>query len=84
MSTQVLTSERARRAQEARVRRGLARQGQRLWIPRGQRAWTEFGPYAVVDSSSSALVAWGCDLDTLERQLREERFFEHLEAAWNN
>lgn len=63
---------RRRRAQESRVRRALAHQGERLWIPRGRYQW-EYGPYAVVDVERNMIVAWGCDLDDLERELRAER-----------
>jgi hypothetical protein len=69
--TQVQSDEeRRRRAQESRVRRALARRGERLWKPRSRYQW-EYGPYAVVDVARNEIVAWGCDLDELERELRD-------------
>lgn len=69
MTTPPRTEERVRRAQESRVRRALARQGEKLWIPRGRWA-DQYGPYAVVEARTNVLIAWGCDLDELERELR--------------
>jgi len=57
-----MTNEQTR---EARVRRQLARNGERLWKPRGRHE-AEYGPYAVIDLSTNAVMARGCTLDDLE------------------
>jgi hypothetical protein len=55
-------------AREARIRRALARDGQRLWTPRGRHA-AEYGPYAVIDNATNTIGSHGQTLDTLEAQL---------------
>lgn len=59
------------KAREARLRRRLARRGERLWIPRGNAAY-EYGPYAVVDISRNTIESWGCTLEGIEGWFAEE------------
>ncbi len=56
-------------ARVARVRRRrLARNGERLWIPRG-RYESQYGPYAVVDLHTNAVIQYGATLEDVERDL---------------
>jgi hypothetical protein len=55
-------------AKERRVRRALARNGQRLWKISSRSSYSaEYGPCAIVDLQRNALVEWGWDLDELDR-----------------
>jgi hypothetical protein len=56
-------------ARESRIRRILARRGDRLWIPRSGRSQAEFGPYAILDRHTGNVTAWKCTLDGLEADL---------------
>lgn len=55
-------------ALEARIRRRLRREGERLCKTRGQRALLDLGEYYVVDYNN-IIVAWHCDLERLGREL---------------
>jgi hypothetical protein len=57
-------------AREGRIRRRLARDGQRLWKVRSDSRWSaEFGPCAVVDIAGNWVGQRGITLDDLEQQL---------------
>ncbi len=59
-------------ARESRVRRALARQGQRLWkVRRGRDQW-EYGPYATIDASTTAIVLRGVTLEDIEAGVSAE------------
>jgi len=56
-------------ALRSRVRRRLARDGERLVTPRaGTRAATDYGPHFIVDERN-IMQAWCCDLESLAREL---------------
>lgn len=55
-------------AKEQRIRRALAREGQRLCIPRSEAVWQSLGIH-VVEDNSNTVIAWQCDLDQLASEL---------------
>ena len=55
---------------EQRLRRELAAEGFRLWKVREDSPhFSEYSPYAVVDNSTSAVLASGCTLTNVRRWL---------------
>ena len=56
-------------ALESRIRRQLAKNGQRLVKPRSEQGRQQLGDAYVVDSSTNAVVASNCDLDDLAAEL---------------
>ena len=55
-------------ALESRIRRQLAKNGQRLVKPRSEQGRQQLGHH-VVDVSTNAVVASNCDLDDLAAEL---------------
>ena len=56
-------------ALESRIRRQLAKAGQRLVKPRSERDRQQLGDAYVVDSSTNTVVASSCDLTALAAEL---------------
>lgn len=59
------------KSRESRVRRRLARDGYRLWVPRG-RHQAEFGPYAIVENDRNLIGPRGLSLDATEEWANAE------------
>lgn len=55
-------------ALEARIRRALKKEGQRLSYPRNAADQARYG-YTVIDNERNCVIASNCDLQTLAREL---------------
>lgn len=55
-----------------RARTAARRQGYRVWSVDYRTRWAvQYGPYALVDASTTLLAAWGMDIGELEKCLDE-------------
>jgi hypothetical protein len=61
-----------------RINRRLAHEGERMCIPRGQH--NQLGPYYIVNDRN-VITAYGCDLETVARELNVIGCDERLAAA---
>lgn len=60
-------------AQERRIQRLLAKQGETLRKVREDSKWfDQYGPYTIVDERNCVVASGITDLDELERELKKE------------
>ena len=59
---------------ESQLRSRARAEGLKLIKYRENSRWYhDYGPYALVDPATTGLIAWGMDLETVERELRRSR-----------